>query len=144
MTTDRRKAILFLILTLIIGIVIGSLIPAFFGRFHGRHGREAMGGKEWNDNRDSRGRKPMGDRKQWLTHTVIRVVQPDSDQVKAIRPLTQKATAQIGELEKNSNERMVSIFDSLNIKLKPILSEEQNKKLEEFSTKARERWKGRH
>ncbi len=144
MTTDRRKAILFLILTLIIGVVIGSLIPAFYGRFHGRHGREAMEGKEWKDNHNGRERKPMGDRKRWLTNTVVRVVQPDSDQVKAIRPLTQNATAQIGELEKNSNERMVSIFDSLNIKLKPILTEEQNKKLEEFSTKARERWKGRH
>jgi hypothetical protein len=139
MTTDRRKAILFLSLTLVIGIVIGSLIPAVYGRFYHRHDRGD--GKEWNDKRD--GKRGGGDRKQWLMHTIVRVVKPDSDQVKAIRPLTEQATDRIRGLEKNSNERMESIFDSLHLQLKPILTEEQNKKLEEFSTKARARWKER-
>lgn len=142
MTTDRRKAILYLSLTLVIGIVIGSLIPGMYGRFYHRHPK--MDGKEWKDRREGKRGVMSGDRRQWLEHTIIRVVKPDSDQVKAIRPLTQQATKQIAELEKGSNERMASIMDSLKLKLKPILSEEQNKKLEEFSAKARERWRGRH
>jgi len=141
--TDRKKAIFFLSLTFFFGLLIGSLAPAFFGKVRHRDMMEHRGGKgEWPEH--NRTKKNMGNRQEWLTNTIIHVVMPDSDQVKEIRPLTKKATEQISSLEKNSNERMVSIMDSLKIKLKPILTEDQNKKLEEFSMKARSRWrKGR-
>ncbi|CAN5474113.1 hypothetical protein BH10BAC4_BH10BAC4_09820 [soil metagenome] len=141
MTTDRKKAILFLSITLVIGIFIGSLLPAFYGHFLHRQGGD---GREWKDHRQGKDGRPPGDRKAWLTRSVIKVVQPDSNQVILIRSITQETTRQVGELEKNSNERMISIMDSMKIKLKPVLTEEQNKKLEEFSAKARSRWKGKH
>ena len=134
MTTDRKKAILFLSLTLIIGILIGSLIPAFFGRFRHRDRGDMRGGKE------NRMGGHEGSKQEWLTRTVIRIVKPDSTQVKEIRPITAKAASQIAELEKGSNEKMIVIMDSLKINLRPVLTEEQNRNLEEFSSKARKRW----
>lgn len=137
MTSDRRKSIFFLSLTLIIGILIGSLVPGLFGRMRHREGKE-MQGREGRPGREAR---PGRDKKEWLTSKIIQIVKPDSAQVKEIRPITRATANQIGELEKGSNERMIQIMDSLKIKLRPILSEEQNKRLEDFSAKARQRWK---
>ncbi len=134
MTTDRKKAILFLSLTFIFGIFIGLLIPAFYFKFHRRDRMEMRGGKE------NRMERPEGTKGEWLTRTVIRIVKPDSAHVKEIRQITMKTAAQIGELEKSSNEKMIGIMDSLKIKLRPVLTEEQNQSLEDFSTKARQRW----
>ena len=140
MTSDRKKAIFFLCLTLVIGILIGSLVPAFYGRM--RHGNIKQGKDMGDHQKGSREGKPTGNREEWLTNTIIRVVKPDSDQVKSIRTITMDATQQISSLEKKSNERMIGILDSMKLKLKPILTEDQNKTLEEFSKKARSRWKG--
>ena len=133
MTTDRKKAILFLSLTFIIGILIGSLIPAFYGRFRHRDAREMHG-------RDNKMERPEGNKREWLTRKIIQIVKPDSAQVKEIRPITMQAATQIGELEKNSNEKMIVIMDSLKLKLQPVLTAEQNQRLEDFSSKARQRW----
>ena len=141
MTTDRKKAILYLSITLIIGIFIGSLIPAFYGRFRHRDGQEIRHGREMHDGADN---KNPRSKQEWLTKTIIRIVQPDSAQAKEIRPLTAQAAAELGELEKGSNERMSAIMDSLKLKLRPILNEEQNRNLEEFSSKARQRLKKRY
>ncbi len=141
MTTDRKKAILYLSITLIIGIFIGSLIPAFYGRFRHREWKDTRDGKEMHGGKDN---KQFGNKQEWLTKTIIKVVQPDSAQAKEIRPLTAQAAAELGELEKGSNERMSAIMDSLKLKLRPILTEEQNKNLEEFSSKARQRLKKRY
>ena len=140
MTTDRKKAILYLSITFIIGVFIGSLIPAFYGRFRHRDGKDVHDGKEMRGGRDN---KQFGNKQEWLTKTIIRIVKPDSAQVKEIRPLTAQAAAQLGELEKGSNERMSGIMDSLKSKLRPILNDEQNKNLEEFSSKASQRLKKR-
>lgn len=140
MTADKKKAALYLSITLIIGILIGSLIPAFYGRFRHREGKDMRDGREMRGGKDN---KQFGNKQEWLTKTIIRIVKPDSLQVKEIRPLTSQAAAQIGELEKGSNERMSAIMDSLNTKLRPILNDEQNKRLDEFSSKARQRWKKR-
>ena len=140
MTTDKKKAALYLSITLIIGILIGSLIPAFYGRFRHREGKDMRDGREMRGGKDN---KQFGNKQEWLTNRIIRIVKPDSSQVKEIRPLTSQAAAQIGELEKGSNERMSAIMDSLNTKLRPILNDEQNKRLDEFSSKARQRWKKR-
>ncbi len=140
MTTDRKKAILYLSITLIIGIFIGSLIPAFYGRFRHREWKDTGDGKEMRGGKDNR---QFGNKQEWLTKTIIRIVKPDSAQAKEIRPLTAQAATQLGELEKGSNERMSAIMDSLKSKLRPILNDEQNKRLEEFSSKARQRLKKR-
>ena len=107
MTTDRKKALLFLSLTLIIGILIGSLIPAFYGKFRHR------GAKDMRSGRDNKMERPEGNKREWLTRKIIQIVKPDSAQVKEIRPITMQAATQIGELEKNSNEKMIVIMASV-------------------------------
>lgn len=145
MTADRKKAIFFLSLTLIVGIFIGALIPAFFGRFRHHDPREMRGGRDGGRGgkmeRPEKGGRPDAPKHEWLTPVVMRVVKPDSDQVKKIRPLTEKAAARIKELETESNGKMIVIMDSLKLQLRPILTEDQNKKLEDFSSRARKRWR---
>jgi len=104
MTTDRKKAILFLSLTLLLGILIGSLIPAFYGRFRHREAREMRfsDGRE-NSSKDNRAGMSRQDR---FSHMIMRVVKPDSDQAKQIKPLMEATALKIEALEKGSNERM--------------------------------------
>ena len=129
MTTERKKAALFLVLTFILGILIGALVPGFFGRMR----REGRGNRMEQHGDRGEGRK-MGFQKM-----IYRVTQADSTQRKQIQPILDEASEKIDGLEKESNSRMTGIMDSIKVKLKPILNEEQNKKLEEFSLKSRHR-----
>lgn len=131
MTTDRKKAVLFLSLTLILGILIGSMIPGAVGRMRYRNNAHDRGGRE------DQGRHHR------FTGMIIRVVKPDSEQIKLIRPITEATASRVQELEKISNERMEQLMDSMRIQLQPILKEEQMKRLDDFGKKARSRWHGR-
>lgn len=132
MTTDRKKAVLFLSLTLILGILIGSMIPGAVGRMRYR-----------NSVHDRSGRDDQG-RHNRFTGMIIRVVKPDSEQIKLIRPITEATAARVQQLEKISNEKMAQLMDSMHTQLLPILNEEQIKRLDDFGKKAKSRWHGRH
>ena len=129
MTTERKKAALFLVLTFILGILIGALVPGFFGHMR----REGKGNRM-----EQRGDRGEG-RKMGFQKMIYRVTQADSTQRNQIQPILDEASEKIEGLEKESNSRMTDIMDSIKVKLKPILTEEQNKKLEEFSMKSRHR-----
>jgi hypothetical protein len=130
MTSERRKSILILIATLIVGILIGLLVPGLFHKYEGRkHGR---GGREMSNER----------KKEWFGRTIYKVVKPDSAQVKQIKPIADWATQQIEAIEVSSNSQMSAVLDSVKTQLKPILTEEQQKRLTEFHKKADGRWKG--
>ena len=134
MTTDRKKAILYLSITLIIGILIGSLVPGLWGRFRHRNIR-AM--------KEDMAKRQMGTKQEWFTHMILRIVKPDSDQLQLMKPLTEEAAGKIGELEKNSNGKMAAIMDSLKLKLQPILRPDQLDRLNNFAGKANNRWRNR-
>lgn len=129
MTTDRKKALLYLSLTLIIGILIGTMVPSLIGRI--RHGKPGSPMERAHERRQHRG--------DWLVHVIKRVAKPDSAQMDQIRPIVVDTQNKLRTLESRSFERMTQIMDSLKMNLKPILTEEQNKNLEEFSLKARKR-----
>ncbi|HTJ53018.1 MAG TPA: hypothetical protein VL443_26370 [Cyclobacteriaceae bacterium] len=133
MTSERRKSILILSATLLVGIVLGLLVPGFFyklGRHdHGGHGR--------------RGDGPMEHKKDWFVSTIYRVAQPDSAQAKQIKPITHWAAQEIERIETTANHEMSVVLDSVKIQLKPILTDEQRKRLEEFESNAKSHWKGR-
>lgn len=134
MTAERRKALLFLIVTLVIGILIGSLVPGMYGRMRREGGREK--GKV-----EQRGeRRP--DRRMGFQRMIYRITQADSAQRLQIQPILDETSAKIETLEKESNGRMTGIMDSMKIKLQPILNQEQIKKLEDYSQKTRSRRKG--
>ena len=133
MTTDKKKAIFYLSIALIIGIFIGTLIPAFFGRM--RH-------REWRDRKGTPdSKKEWVSRHERFTHMIVKLVQSDSVQAQQIKPFVEAAATKMDELEKGSNARMGSIMDSLKLQLKPILSDEQLKRLNDFTGRAHERWK---
>lgn len=129
MTSERRKSILILCATLIVGILVGLLVPGFFHKYEGRHGR---GGRDMGNER----------KKEWFASTIYKIVKPDSAQIKQIKPITDWASQQIEAIEISSNSQMSAVLDSVKVKLKPILTEEQQKRLTEFHEKANGRWKG--
>jgi len=135
MTNERKKAILTLAVTLIVGILLGMLLPGLFHKMNGR-GYEKRGG----------GRPGMDHKKEWFTGTIYRIVQPDSAQAKQIKPIAKWAASKIDSIEASSNRGLAAILDSVKIKLKPIITEEQFKRLNEFDSKAKGQWhgKGRH
>src|SRR5271170_4413674 len=120
MTTERKKAILFLVLTLVAGILIGTLIPGTMGRFHRRGGERGGYGKGHQRMADRRGEHGF-DRRAWLMHTVFRVVHPDSTQAQKMRPIVKEASHKIQAIGKRGQEEVMGIMDSLKIQLKPIL-----------------------
>ncbi len=134
MTTDRKKAILYLSITFIIGLLIGALIPGFFGR---------MRYHEWRGREGEKDTQEMVSRHDMFARMITKIVQSDSVQAKEIKPFIEKAAVKMDSLGKDSNKRMSAIMDSLKIDLKPLLNEEQFKKLAEFTGKAHDRWRGR-
>ena len=125
MTNERKKAVLYLVLTLVFGILIGALIPGFFGRFHEGGGRM----------RDQRG--------GGLTHIISRVVKPDSVQATRIKPIIAQTASRIEGLQNGCNQEVKNVMDSLRLQLQPLLTTAQLNKLDEFLTKGKDRWKGR-
>ena len=134
MTAERRKALIYLTITLIVGIFIGSLVPALFGHMR-RDGWKERGKMEQKGER-----RP--DRRAGFEKMIYKITKPDSSQIRQMRPILQETSTKIEALEKESNTRMTSIMDSMKIKLQPVLTTEQQKRLEEFSQKTRSRRRG--
>ncbi|MBS1976310.1 MAG: hypothetical protein JST46_03000 [Bacteroidetes bacterium] len=132
MTADRKKAILFLSITFVLGLLIGALLPGFF--WHMRHGAE---GREGN-RMERRGQRPEN-HKTRFEHMMFRVIKPDSAQAKELRQIFDETSGKIEVLQSGSNTRMTEIMDSMKMKVNPILTDEQKKRFEEFSARARER-----
>jgi hypothetical protein len=126
MTSDRKKALLMMVATFVIGIVIGALITGLFARefYHERGGRR------------ERGEKHEG-RRGTLTEKIFKVVKADENQKKLMKPIIDKTISDLDEIEDKSNQDAYAQLDSLNIKLRPILSPGQSEELNHFLTKKR-------
>lgn len=131
MTSERRKSMLILATTLIVGILIGLLVPGFFHKYRG--GSERGRGSREHES---------GPKKEWFAGTIYRIVKPDSAQAKQIKPIAEWASHQIEAIEVSSNSQMSAVLDSVRAQLKPILNEEQQKRLDDFDAKAKGRWRG--
>jgi hypothetical protein len=137
MTGERRKSILILIGTLIIGILLGLLVPGFFYKMN----------RKRNGQFNGRPQQEMNRKGDWFAATINRIVQPDSTQAKQIRIITDNASVKIDSIESGANLRMSEVLDSVKIQLKPVLNDDQWKRLEEFDAKAKSNWhsgKGGH
>ena len=133
MTSERKKAILIVSAVVIVGFVSGFLVHGFINRYQHSHQQE----------RGGHSRRP-GDKKDWFVGTIYRIVQPDSAQSDQIKPITKWAASQIDSVEQYSNQRLADILDSVKVQLKPIITEEQLKRLDEFDAKAKGQWRGGH
>jgi Spy/CpxP family protein refolding chaperone len=131
MTNERKKSIIILAITLVVGILMGLLVPGFFHKMETR-GRYGDRDREQNPNR-----------KREFAGLMNRVLKPDSAQAKQLQPIFAWAAIQIDSVGNQANQRMGVIFDSLKVQMKPILTAEQQKRLEEFEANAKEKWGGR-
>jgi hypothetical protein len=134
MTNERKKSIIILIATLIFGILLGLLVPGAIHKFGERGVRSREGHGIDGD---------AGHKKDWFTGTLYRVIQPDSLQAQKIRPILANASNQIDSLEISSNNQLAAVLDSVKQQLKPLLTDDQWSRLNEFDTRAKNKWRGR-
>jgi hypothetical protein len=129
MTSERKKSIIILAMTLLVGILLGLLTPGFFNKWEKR-------GKYGNRGHD----QDYNHKKEWFIGTMNRILKPDSLQAKKIQPVTEWAAIEIDSLESTANQKMNSILDSVKNQLKPILTPEQQNRLDKFDAHAKKTW----
>lgn len=132
MTSERKKSILILSMTLVAGILLGLLIPGLFHK---------LGNRPKYGNRD-RGPEPKN-KHEWFAGTLNRIIQPDSAQSKKIKPILQWAASEIDSAESTANKQMSTILDSVKIQIRPILTEEQLMRFNNFDANAKKTWNRR-
>lgn len=123
MTPERKRALITIMTTLVIGILIGALSVGLWSK-------------------RSHGGRPAGWRlsgKEAFVKKIFSVIEADSAQAKQIRPLINETITQIDSLQKHTDKEVTKVIDSLEVKLRPILSEKQMQQLKEFHRKGRER-----
>jgi hypothetical protein len=132
MTSERKKSIIVLITTFLLGIALGFLTPGIVRKLGEREQRTTLG--------------PAGrpsHKREWFIVMLHRVVQPDSAQLVHIQPVTEWASIQIDSIENSANRQMSFVLDSVKSTLTPVLTPEQQKRLEEFDARAQGHWKQR-
>ncbi len=123
MTPERKRALITIITTLVIGILIGALGVGLWSKQS--HGSRPAG---WRENG-----------KEAFIKKIFSVIEADSAQAKQLRPLMNETMAAIDSLQKETDREVAKVIDSFEVKLRPILSEQQMEKLKEFHRRGRER-----
>lgn len=118
MKTERKKAILALSITLVIGIVLGVLGSALV--HHTLLGKPAPP-------RNARG----------FIDRVLQVVEADSTQARALRPVLTSTAARLDSLQQNMDHNMGQTVEDLKAQVKPLLRTEQYDRLLNFLERAR-------
>jgi hypothetical protein len=90
--------------------------------YHGRHGHHS-------------GHRGDGYRNGMLADKVYRITQADSIQAKKMKPIVDRASARLKALQDDFQKEEKIILDSLNQQLKPMLKDDQRKRLDEFGEK---------
>jgi hypothetical protein len=124
MTPERKKALITIMTTLVIGILIGALSVGLWSK-QSQRARSSAGWRK--------------DGKEAFVKKLFSVVEADSTQAKQLRPYINETIAQIDSLQKHTDREVANVVDSLEVKLKPILTEKQMQKLKEFHRRGREK-----
>ena len=114
--TLKSRTILIMLAILFAGILIGAFGVIFW---HKQIRRPSSG--EW---------KKYG--KSAVVKKILTVVEADSAQAKQIRPLLMETFSVVDSLQKETDIRVKILFDSFEVKVKPILSEQQLERLREL------------
>jgi len=69
---------------------------------------------------------------------LFKVIDADDQQIKAIQPIMKATMAQVDSLQNKTDAEVRLLFDSLDLKMKSILREEQYKKFKKFVTKGKD------
>jgi hypothetical protein len=123
MNKERRKSIIIIVITLVFGILLGLLIPATVHKV-----------QRWSN----AGQRELlkQERKNRFTVKLMRVLEPDSTQRKQIKPSVEWAATRIESIETAANSQIESVLDSLDTRIKPVLSEDQKERLAQFRQRA--------
>jgi hypothetical protein len=68
-----------------------------------------------------------------LADKVYYVTQADSIQTKKMKPIVDKASTRLKALRDDFRKKEKLVLDSLNLQLKPLLKDDQKKRLDDFS-----------
>ncbi len=123
MTTDRKRALLMIGVTLMIGILIGALGVGLWSKQSRRGGKTSA---SWRQ-----------DGKEAFMQRIIKEANADSMQAKQMKPLMMETMARIDSLQMETDKKVRAVIVSLEEKLKPVLREDQLKKLQEFHRRGR-------
>lgn len=123
MKPERKKALLMIGATLIIGILIGALGVGLWGKQSRRAGKSSA---NWRQ-----------EGKEIFMQRIIKEANADSLQAKQMKPLMIETMARIDSLQAVTDKEVHAVVDSFEEKLKPILREDQLKKLQEFHRRGR-------
>jgi hypothetical protein len=123
MTPEKRRTFLWVGTALILGVLIGAFSSRIFAH-HSFHGHRGHHGKKGHDRQSIT-----------LADRIFKAIDADSSQRKLMRPIIEQAGARINNTGREHRENRHQMLDSLKIKLRPMLREEQAKKLDEFAAK---------
>lgn len=123
MTPERKRALLMIGATLIIGILIGALGVGLWGNQSRRSGKPSA---RWRQ-----------EGKAVFMQRILKEANADSSQAKQMKPLMMETMASIDSLQNETDKKVRAVVDSFEEKLKPILREDQLKKLQEFHRRNR-------
>lgn len=123
MTTERKRALLMMGATLIIGILIGALGVELLEKQSRRGGKSSA---SWRH-----------EGKEVFMQRIIKEANADSIQARQMKPLMLETMADIDSLQMETDQKVHSVVDSFEEKLKPILREDQLKRLREFHRRGR-------
>ena len=129
MTSERKKAILIVILTLLVGIIVGSLATGMVARQH----------YNGSKNERSNGRS---ENKTGFLKKIIKVTDADKEQETAMKPILEKTIGRLDSLQENTSQKVQEQINAMLLELEPILRKDQLEKLKEFSERIKSH--GRH
>lgn len=121
MKTERRRSILIILATFLIGILIGALGDGLLEKQRLERGGWRKDGKEA------------------FLQKMFSIIEADDAQQEKLRPLILESMAKVDSLQAITDSQVRVIVDALQVKLQPILSEEQMERLKEFHRRGRER-----
>jgi hypothetical protein len=121
MTTERKRAIITISATLIVGIVIGALTFGLWSRYYYAQ----------------RGYRSKTETRIGFERKLFEVIDADEQQVKVIQPIMKAAMAQVDSLQSKTDGEVRLLLDSLDLKMKSALREDQYKKFKQFVSKGR-------
>lgn len=106
----KRKVVLISIGLLLTGFILGLLVSGIVIHYKLKHLPEKF-------------------TQEYIQNSMLRNIDPDDKQLKAVEPITYKYAGKVVNLTKEHFEELYSIVDSFHLELKPILNDEQYERL---------------
>jgi hypothetical protein len=120
-----------------LGVVLVGLLLSISQVGWAQHGHRKHDGHDGKGRhgKDYYGNRANVDGKRNLSAKIYRLTQADSIQQKKMQPIVAKAEKRLIVLRTKYQEQEKKVLDSLRLQLKPILKEDQWKRLEDFKNK---------